>query len=97
MNVLIVGAGGREHALAWKMAQSPLVGRIYCTPGNPGMRGVEAIGITDLNELADFAQAHDVGLTMVGPEATLCAGIADIFRARGLRIVGPDKFAAQLE
>ena len=97
MNILIVGAGGREHALAWKMAQSPLVGKIYCTPGNPGMHGVEAIGITDLNELADFAQSHDIGLTMVGPEATLCAGIADIFRSRGLRIVGPNKFAAQLE
>lgn len=97
MNVLLIGGGGREHALAWKIAQSPLVNKIYCSPGNPGMKGVEAVPISDLNQLADFAVAHEIGLTMVGPEATLCAGIADVFRARGLKIVGPDKFAAQLE
>ena len=97
MNILIIGGGGREHAIAWKIAQSPLAGKIYCSPGNPGMKGVEPLPITDLNELADFAVTHDIGLTMVGPEATLCDGIADIFRARGLRIVGPDKEAAQLE
>ena len=97
MNVLIIGGGGREHAIAWKIAQSPLAGKIYCSPGNPGMKNVEAVPLTDLNELADFALAHDIGLTMVGPEATLCAGIADVFRAKGLRIVGPDKVAAQLE
>ena len=97
MNVLIIGGGGREHAIAWKIAQSPLAGKIYCSPGNPGMKNVEAVPLTDLNELADFALAHDIGLTMVGPEATLCAGIADVFRAKGLRIVGPDKIAAQLE
>ena len=97
MNVLIIGGGGREHAIAWKIAQSPLAGKIYCSPGNPGMKNVEAVPLTDLNELAEFASSHDIGLTMVGPEATLCAGIADIFRAKGLRIVGPDKVAAQLE
>ena len=97
MNIMIIGGGGREHALAWKMAQSPMVEKVYCSPGNPGMKNVEAVPITDLEELADFAQSHDIGLTMVGPEATLCAGIADVFRKRGLRIVGPDKFAAQLE
>ncbi|MBR4222246.1 MAG: phosphoribosylamine--glycine ligase [Victivallales bacterium] len=97
MNVLIIGGGGREHAIVWKIAQSPLAGKIYCSPGNPGMKNVEAVPLTDLNELADFALAHDIGLTMVGPEATLCAGIADVFRAKGLRIVGPDKVAAQLE
>ena len=97
MNVLIIGGGGREHAIAWKIAQSPLAGKIYCSPGNPGMKNVEAVPLTDLNELAEFALSHDIGLTMVGPEATLCAGIADIFRAKGLRIVGPDKVAAQLE
>ena len=97
MNVLIIGGGGREHAIAWKIAQSPLAGKIYCSPGNPGMKNVEAVPLTDLNELADFALSHDIGLTMVGPEATLCAGIADVFRAKGLRIVGPDKIAAQLE
>ena len=97
MNIMIIGGGGREHALAWKMAQSPMVEKVYCSPGNPGMKNVEAVPITDLEELADFAQSHEIGLTMVGPEATLCAGIADVFRKRGLRIVGPDKFAAQLE
>jgi len=97
MNVLLIGGGGREHALAWKIARSPLVEKIFCSPGNLGMCGVEAVSITDLNELADFAQANNVGLTMVGPEASLCAGITDIFRARGLRIVGPSKEASQLE
>ena len=97
MNVLIIGGGGREHAIAWKIAQSPLAGKIYCSPGNPGMKNVEAVPLTDLNELAEFAVSHNIGLTMVGPEATLCAGIADVFRAKGLRIVGPDKVAAQLE
>lgn len=97
MNVLLVGGGGREHALAWKIAQSPMVEKIYCSPGNPGMRNVESVAITDINELADFAQSHNIGLTMVGPEASLCEGITDVFRARGLRIVGPSKEAAQLE
>ena len=97
MNVLLIGGGGREHAIAWKIAQSPIAGKIYCSPGNPGMKGVEAVPLSDLNELAEFAVCHDIGLTMVGPEATLCAGIADVFRAKGLRIVGPDKVAAQLE
>ena len=97
MNILLIGGGGREHALAWKMAQSPLADKIYCSPGNPGMKGVESVPLTDLEELADFALSHNVGLTMVGPEATLCAGIADVFRKKGLAIVGPDKFAAQLE
>lgn len=97
MNILLLGAGGREHALAWKMAQSPLAGNIFCSPGNPGMRGVTPIDISEPDKLADFAQANNIGLTMVGPEAPLCAGIADIFRARGLPIVGPGKVAAQLE
>lgn len=97
MNILLLGAGGREHALAWKMAQSPLAGNIFCSPGNPGMRGVTPIDISEPDKLADFAQTNNIGLTMVGPEAPLCAGIADIFRARGLPIVGPGKVAAQLE
>ena len=97
MKVLIIGGGGREHALAWKIAQSPKVDKIYCTPGNPGMKGVETVPITDLNELADFAVANKIDLTMVGPEASLIAGVADIFRARGLRICAPSKEAAQLE
>ncbi len=97
MNILLIGGGGREHALAWKMRQSPLAEKIYCAPGNPGMKGVESIPLGTLEEMADFAVKNNVGLTMVGPEATLCEGIVDIFRAKGLRIVGPDKQAAQLE
>ncbi|MBQ9447799.1 MAG: phosphoribosylamine--glycine ligase [Victivallales bacterium] len=97
MNILLIGGGGREHALAWKMRQSPLAEKIYCAPGNPGMKGVESILLGTLEEMADFAVKNNVGLTMVGPEATLCEGIVDVFRAKGLRIVGPDKIAAQLE
>ena len=97
MNILLIGGGGREHALAWKMRQSPLAEKIYCAPGNPGMKGVESIPLGTLEEMADFAVKNNVGLTMVGPEATLCEGIVDVFRAKGLRIVGPDKIAAQLE
>ena len=97
MNILLIGSGGREHALAWKLRQSPLAETIYCAPGNPGMKGVTCISISDINELAQFALDHNVGLTMVGPEAPLCAGIVNAFREKGLRIVGPDKDAAQLE
>ncbi|NMA47734.1 MAG: phosphoribosylamine--glycine ligase [Lentisphaerae bacterium] len=97
MNVLIIGGGGREHALAWKIRQSSLVDQLYCAPGNPGMRDVIAVPESDLQALADFAEKNAIGLTMVGPEAPLCAGIVDLFRARGLRIVGPDRHAAQLE
>ena len=97
MNVLVIGGGGREHALAWKLSKSPLVDRIYAAPGNPGMK--DAIRITESapEELAEFAARENIGLTMVGPEAPLCAGIVDRFRKRGLRIVGPDARAAQLE
>ncbi len=97
MDILLVGAGGREHAIAWKLMQSPLAGKLYWAPGNPGIP--EAIGVSAKTpvELADFAEANKIGLTMVGPEALLCEGIVDEFRKRGLRIVGPDKEAAQLE
>ncbi len=97
IDILLIGAGGREHALAWKMMQSPLAGRLYWAPGNPGIPDAICVDANTPDELADFAQEHKIGLTMVGPEAMLCAGIVDVFRARGLRIVGPDKFAAQLE
>ena len=97
MNILLIGSGGREHALAWKLRQSPLAETIYCAPGNPGMRGVECLDISAPEELAAFAAEHQVGLTMVGPEAPLCDGIVDLFRSRGLRIVGPNREAAQLE
>ncbi len=97
MKVLVVGGGGREHALVWKLQQSPQVEQVFCAPGNPGMKGVTAVPVADLDELADFASREGIELTMVGPEAPLCAGIVDIFRAKGLRIVGPNQVAAQLE
>ncbi len=97
MDILLIGGGGREHALAWKMMQSPLAGKLYWAPGNPGMPQAIAVKEDTPEALADFAEAHGIGLTMVGPEAMLCQGIVDVFRARGLRIVGPDRKAAQLE
>jgi len=100
MKVLVIGSGGREHALAWKLAQSPKVQSVYVAPGNGGTalsEHLENIAITDVKALADFAQAEKIALTVVGPEAPLSAGVVDEFRARGLRIFGPTKAAAQLE
>jgi phosphoribosylamine--glycine ligase len=102
MNVLIVGAGGREHALAWKLAQSPKVSRVFCAPGNPGMSTVHnaecvSIAVNDFEGLAAFAQNNAVDLTVVGPESPLIAGIVDFFEARGLRIFGPSGEPAQIE
>jgi phosphoribosylamine--glycine ligase len=102
MNVLIVGGGGREHALAWKVAQSPLVRKVFVAPGNAGTareRGMENVAIEsdDLVALRYFAQEHGVGLTIVGPEVPLVAGIVDEFRAAGLNCFGPTQAAAQLE
>ncbi len=102
MKVLIVGAGGREHALAWKALQSPQVDRVYVAPGNAGTAledGIEniAIGAEDIEALLEFASGNDIGLTIVGPEAPLVAGIVDRFEAAGLTIFGPSAKAAQLE
>jgi phosphoribosylamine--glycine ligase len=102
MNILIIGSGGREHALAWKAAQSPLADRVYVAPGNAGTAtepGVEnlAVASDDIPGLLDAARRLDVGLTIVGPEAPLVAGVVDAFRAAGLRCFGPTKGAAQLE
>ncbi|MCK7550371.1 phosphoribosylamine--glycine ligase [Marinobacter goseongensis] len=102
MNILVIGSGGREHALAWKAAQSPDADRVFVAPGNAGTAtepGLENINIDtmDLNGLADFAAANNVGLTIVGPEAPLVAGICDLFEERGLRVFGPSAGAAQLE
>jgi phosphoribosylamine--glycine ligase len=102
MNILVIGSGGREHALAWKAAQSADVATVYVAPGNAGTAqesGVENIAIDamDFPALANFAESNDVGLTIVGPETPLVEGIVDFFQARGLRCFGPSKGAAQLE
>lgn len=96
MKVLIVGSGGREHAMAWKVAQSPLLSQLFCSPGNPGMAECgEVVPHNDIEELLRFAQKESVDLTIVGPEAPLAQGIVDRFN--GLRIFGPSKAAAELE
>ena len=102
MQILLIGSGGREHALAWKLAQSTQVEKIYAAPGNPGIAAVEKcecveLNLNDLDSVADFAEEHGIDLTVVGPEATLVAGIADVFAARGLAVFGPSKAAAELE
>jgi len=102
MNVLIIGGGGREHALAWKAAQSPLVTKVHVAPGNagtanePGCENV-AIGAENITALVEFARRNDVGLTIVGPEAPLVLGVVDAFTAAGLPCFGPSAKAAQLE
>ncbi|MBH2567008.1 phosphoribosylamine--glycine ligase [Serratia marcescens] len=102
MNILIIGNGGREHALAWKAAQSPLADKVYVAPGNAGtaleanLENV-AIAATAIPALVAFAQSHDIGLTIVGPEAPLVIGVVDAFQAAGLKIFGPSQAAAQLE
>lgn len=102
MNILIIGNGGREHALAWKVRQSPLADKVFVAPGNAGTateQGIEnvAIAATDVKSLVDFAKQNNVGLTIVGPEAPLVIGVVDAFRHNGLKIFGPTKSAAQLE
>ena len=100
MKVLVIGGGGREHALAWKLAQSQRVQKVYVAPGNGGTAtepGVVNVDIADPAALAEFAAAEKIGLTVVGPEAPLAAGVVDLFRARGLRVFGPTRAAAQLE
>jgi phosphoribosylamine---glycine ligase len=100
MKVLVIGSGGREHALAWKLAQSARVQTVFVAPGNGGTaldNTLKNVPITDAAALADFVVAEKVALTVVGPEAPLAAGVVDVFRARGLRIFGPTQAAAQLE
>ena len=100
MRVLVVGSGGREHALVWKLSQSPEVDAIFCAPGNGGigqLAQVVDIGAEDIEALAEFAESKDIDLTVVGPEGTLAKGIVDVFEKRGLRIFGPNKAAARLE
>jgi len=100
MKLLVVGSGGREHALAWKLAQSPRVQLVYVAPGNGGTARDERlrnVPITDLEELADFVVREQIAFTLVGPETPLAGGIVNLFRARGLKIFGPTREAAQLE
>src|SRR5512135_1509101 len=100
MKVLVIGGGGREHALAWKLAQSPRVQQIVVAPGNGGTARdprLANLGLTDPAALAEWAEREKVALTVVGPEAPLAAGVVDLFRARGLRVFGPTRAAAQLE
>ena len=100
MKLLVIGSGGREHALAWKLAQSPRVQKVYVAPGNGGTAketGLQNLALSSIEELISFAKKEQVHLTVVGPEAPLSAGIVDAFQAAGLKIFGPVKAAAQLE
>ena len=100
MKVLVVGSGGREHALVWKISQSPMVDKIYCAPGNAGigeMAECVAIKAEDLDGLLDFAVQNEIGLTVVGPEVPLTMGIVDKFQEKGLKIFGPSGRAAEIE
>lgn len=100
MKLLLIGSGGREHAIAWKLSKSEKVSKIYVAPGNGGtaiLNKCENINLTDLNELADFAKDNDIYMTIVGPEEPLTKGIVDIFKEKGLKIFGPDKNGATLE
>ena len=100
MKILIVGSGGREHAIAWKIAQSPKAEKIYCAPGNAGIAGIAEcvpIGAMEFEKLADFAVEHQIDLTVVGMDDPLVGGIVDVFEAEGLKVFGPRKNAAILE
>ncbi len=100
MKVLVVGSGGREHALVWKIARSPKVEKVFCAPGNAGISQIAEcvdIGAEDIDGLAELALKEGIGLTVVGPEVALTLGIVDVFRSKGLRVFGPVKKAASLE
>ena len=100
MKLLVIGSGGREHAMAWKLAQSPRVQKVFVAPGNGGTateNGLENLPLTDFSQLIDFCRKEQIHLTVVGPEAPLAAGIVDAFQAAGLKVFGPVKAAAQLE
>ena len=98
--ILIIGSGGREHALAWKLAQSPRIGKLFVAPGNGGTRQIAenvSIDATDIDGLIQFAEKNKISLTVVGPDDPLALGVVDAFRSRGLRIFGPTRAAAEIE
>ncbi len=100
MNVLLIGGGGREHALAWKLKQSPLLDRLYCAPGNAGIEQVAecvALDVADHAAVIRFCKDNDIGLVVIGPEAPLVAGLADDLEASGIKVFGPSREAARLE
>jgi len=100
MKLLVIGSGGREHAIAWRLAQNPRVQKVFVAPGNGGTareNGLENIAISEIGKLAEFALAEGIHLTVVGPEAPLAEGIVDVFQSKGLRIFGPTRACAQLE
>ena len=100
MKILLIGSGGREHALAWKMQQSPRVEKIFCAPGNAGISQIAQcvdIGVSELDKLVEFAKKENIDLTVVGPEQPLTEGIVDLFQKVGLRIFGPSQSGAALE
>jgi len=100
MKVLVIGSGGREHALIWKISQSPKVSKIYCAPGNAGISQLAQcidINVDKIDKLGDFAQKEKIDLTVVGPELALSLGIVDEFNKRGLKIFGPTKIATEIE
>jgi phosphoribosylamine---glycine ligase len=100
MKILVIGSGGREHTLCWKLGSSDLVEKVYCAPGNAGIaQDAECIDIAvnNLEGLANFATSNAIDLTVVGPEVPLCAGITDLFKEKGLKVFGPDKAGAELE
>ncbi|NMC63727.1 MAG: phosphoribosylamine--glycine ligase [SAR324 cluster bacterium] len=100
MKVLVIGSGGREHAICWKLSQSPLLTKLYCAPANPGIAEIaltEKIPVTDITGLVNFAESIQADLTVVGPEVPLSLGLVDAFEEKGLKIFGPSQEAAQLE
>ncbi|SVC29370.1 uncharacterized protein METZ01_LOCUS282224, partial [marine metagenome] len=100
MRVLVIGGGGREHALIWKISQSPKVTEVFCAPGNAGTAAIAnnvPIPADQIDQLLEFAQENEIGLTVVGPEQPLVMGIVDRFQQKGLRIFGPSARAAELE
>src|SRR5208337_453082 len=98
MKILVIGTGGRDHAIAWKFTQSPRVSRVYVGHGNAGIaETADCVNLRTIEEMVDFAQKERIDLTFVGPEKPLSAGIADLFESRGLPIIGPDRKASRLE